>query len=128
MRALWTDAIQYVGVPVDVGLRDGRGRKVKRLADPSGGRFDAAGDFDRFINEDWPGHVGALTLPVLRTVDIYGETEMPSALMGELLAEIAKIIPHAKAGSPELRGLLRLRVMAEECARDPDSVLCWRGD
>jgi hypothetical protein len=46
--------------------------------------------------------------------------------MGELLDEIAMTLAVAREGS-ELRGLLRLRVMAERCTKAPASTLVWIG-
>ncbi len=112
---------------VEVELR-ADGRRIRGLPDPSGGSFTAAGDFDRFINEDYPGHPADLVLPVLGTVDTYGVTGMGSELMSGLLGDIATVLPLAKAGSSEMRGLLRLRVMAEWCASRPSASLIWTGD
>lgn len=39
----------------------------------------------------------------------------------------SRVIPHAEEG-PELRGLRRLPVMAEQCAVQPGSSLVWLGD
>lgn len=46
--------------------------------DPSGGTFDAAGDFDRFIDESYIGRTGDWDLPTLSRVDPYAATEMPA--------------------------------------------------
>jgi len=96
------------------------------LPDPSGGTFDAAGDFDRFV--DQPPYGQVLTgLPILESVDPFGDTTVPSGVMARLIADIARALPMANDG-PERRGLLRLRVLAEECSRLPESALVWVGD
>jgi len=52
---------------------------------------------------------------------------MTADVMPSLLRDVACVIPHAEEG-PELRGLLRLRVMAEQCAVQPESWLVWLDD
>lgn len=110
-----------------VVLRAAEGHEVRGLPDPSGGVFDAAGDFDRFFDDSYLGYDKRLDLPRMRSVDPYGDTEMAAAAMPSLLRDIANVIPHAREGS-ELRGLLRLRVMAEQCAAQPGASLVWLGD
>jgi hypothetical protein len=83
-------------VPIYVELRDGRGQPIRGLPDPSGGTFDVAGDFDRFVDEDSIGHRAGLELPTLKTVDPYGDTKMPTEVMGALLGDISKVLPFAK--------------------------------
>jgi hypothetical protein len=51
-------------VPIYVELRDGEGRPIRGMPDPSGGTFDAAGDFDRFIDESYFGRSDAWTSPL----------------------------------------------------------------
>lgn len=114
-------------VPMYVELRDSDGRAARGLPDPSGGTFDAAGDFDRFFDESYFGHRKDFGLSILSEVDPYAMTDMHGDRMAALLEDIVKAIPEAKAG-PELRGLLRLQVMAEACAADPNSKLVWMGD
>lgn len=125
MTATASEVQHDVQVPIFVELRDSRGRPVRGLQDPSGGTFDAAGDFDRILEDSYRG--ADLDLVTLGTVDPCGSTEMRAEVMGALLGDISKVLPTANAGS-ELRGLLRLQVMAEQCARDPESVLVWIGD
>jgi hypothetical protein len=119
--------LHYVLVPIYVELRDCDGRQLRAMPDPSGGTFDASGDFDRFIDESYFGHVTSLELSTMQSVDPYADTEMSSEVMPALLGDIAKVLPLAKEG-PESRGLLRLRVMAERCATQPGSTLVWFGD
>lgn len=56
-----------------VELRDLKGRPRTGLPDPSGGTFDAAGDFDRFIDQPPFGLVPD-GLPILESVDPFGDT------------------------------------------------------
>ncbi|QCX27694.1 hypothetical protein [Nocardioides jishulii] len=109
-----------------VELRDQAGRARTGLPDPSGGTFDAAGDFDRFVDQPPYGLVPG-GLPVLESVDPFGETKMPSGAMARVIADCARALTMAEGG-PEQRGLLRLRILAEECSRDPSSALFWIGD
>lgn len=113
-------------VAIHVELRDEAGHVLTRLPDPSGGTFDAAGDFDRFV-DSYPYDRVPGGLSVLASVDPIGDTAMPSAVMARLIADCARALALATDG-PERRGLLRLRVMAEECSRRPDSTLYWTGD
>jgi hypothetical protein len=113
-------------VAIYVELRDRTGRALTGLADPSGGTFDAAGDFDRFIDHPPNGQVPG-GLSIIGSIDPFGETRLSSGVMGQLIADCAHALTVAKDG-PERRGLLRLRVLAEECSRDPNSALFWIGD
>jgi hypothetical protein len=109
-----------------VELRDQTGRALTGLADPSGGTFDTAGDFDRFVDHPPYGQVPD-GLPIIGSIDPFGETKLPSRVLGQLIADCTRALTVAKDG-PERRGLLRLRVLAEECSRDPNSALFWIGD
>ncbi len=109
-----------------VELRDEARLVVTGLPDPSGGTFDAAGDFDRFL--DQPPYIQVSDgLPVLESLDPFGTTVMPSGVMARLISDCVRALAVAKDG-PERRGLLRLRVLAEECSRRPESALHWIGD
>jgi hypothetical protein len=99
---------------------------VTGLTDPSGGTFDAAGDFDRFLDQPPYGQVPD-GLPVLESLDPFGTTVMPSGVMPRLISDCVHALAVAKDG-PEHRGLLRLRALAEECSRRPGSALHWIGD
>lgn len=127
MRTFELSDMHYVLVPISVELRAANGLQVRMMPDPSGGTFDASGDFDRFIDEAFTEHDEDLDLPVMRSVDPYGDTEMKADVMPSLLRDIANAIPLATGGT-ELRGLLRLRVMAEQCAAHPGTSLVWLGD
>lgn len=113
-------------MPIYVELRDRAGARVRGLTDPSGGAFDAAGDFDRFLDER-PFGAAQPRLPVLGSVDPYADTEMSPSSMDSLIADVEAALLVAKAG-PERRGLLRLQVLAECCAVMPGSTLNWKGD
>lgn len=95
------------------------GQPIAGLEDPSGGHFDAAGDFDRLIPN--------AELPTLNTVDPFGDCELHPAAMPALIADVDRLLATARPG-PEQRGLLRLRVIAGKCAKTPASVLVFRGD
>jgi hypothetical protein len=114
-------------VPIYVELLDQDGRPVRRLPDPSGGTFDAAGDFDRFIDTSHVGYPEEVPLPCLQSVDPYSDTEMASDAMPQLVRDLDLAVRLGKDGS-EKRGLLRLKVMAEHCAEREGSSLLWRGD
>ena len=105
---------------VIVELYDTGGQQVVRLPDPSGGRFDAAGDFDRLL----PSFDAAY--PVLGTIEPYGDTSLVSVHVTQLLQELDTLLPMARPG-PERRGLLRLQSLAFACA-EVGRVLVFRGD
>lgn len=113
-------------VAVCVELRDEAGCTVLGLPDPSGGTFDAAGDFDRFVDQP-PYRQVADGIPILESVDPLRETIMPFGVMAGLIADCARATAVAHDG-PERRGLLRLRVLAEGCSRRPGFTLVWTGD
>ncbi|KQP84110.1 hypothetical protein ASF35_04010 [Aeromicrobium sp. Leaf291] len=115
-----------VCVGIYVELRDETGDVVAGLPDPSGGIFDAAGDFDRFIDR-YPYNEAKDGLPVLESLDPYGTTVTPSGVMAKVISECVRATALATDG-PERRGLLRLRTLAEECSRRPGSALHWIGD
>jgi hypothetical protein len=102
-------------VPIYVELRDRKGLPVRRLPDPAGGTFDAAGDFDRFIDPADFGYPEDVPLPCLQSVDPCADTEMASDAMPYLVRDLLLAAALAKDG-PEKRWLLRLKVMAEHCA------------
>lgn len=110
-------------VAIYVELRDGSGRVHTRWPDPTGGTFDAAADLDRFV-DSYPYDQVEPGLPVLASLDPGGETVMPSGVMGQLISDCARALTLVAAGA-EKRGLLRLRALAEECSRRPDSALHW---
>jgi hypothetical protein len=97
-----------MGIQVELRVADER---VRRLPDPAGGFFDAAGNFDRLIPR------GSPALRLLGEVDPYGETCFGSGQMQDLVAEVELLIARAMAGA-EHPGLMRLRVMALHCASE----------
>lgn len=111
---------QDVGVGVHAELVGPDG-PVGALADPGGGLFNAAGDFDRLLPASEPAG-GCLS-----RVDPYGSTSFEPAEMDVLVDEVDRLILLAKEG-PERRGLLRLRALAVECRSRPGSWLKFLGD
>lgn len=91
------------------------------LPDPSGGSFDAAGDFDRVLP------LGDTAFPLLVHVDPHSDTEFGQATMPELISEIDQLLTIAKE-EPARRGLLRLRVMAAYCEQIDNGSLIFGGD
>jgi hypothetical protein len=102
-------------VPIWVELRTSRGDALRGLPDPSGGTFDAAGDFDRLL---------ARADGILRSVDPYGNTTFNALQMADLLAEIARLVESADVSALERQGLDRLRVIGEQC-RDGTHLHVW---
>jgi hypothetical protein len=104
---------------LDVELRAADGTPITGLPDPSGGTFDAAGNFDRMLepSEAWP---------TLSGIDPFNDTVLSASELGPLLQDIEAALAVATDGS-ERRGLLRLRVMAQRC-QDEGSVLVFQGD
>ena len=95
--------------------------QVIPLADPSGGTFSAAGDFDRLLPV--PGKSSG----VLARVDPYGDAIVPSGDMVALASEVALLLTQANQGT-ERRGLLRLQALALAGQAEPDAVLRFSGD
>lgn len=100
-------------------LRDAEDAAVRGVPDPSGGTFDAAGDFDRVIANDH--------LPVLGAIDPYSETRLDRSHMAAVLQDLALALAEATPG-PETRGLDRLRVLAQFLADGTGSQLVFVGD
>jgi hypothetical protein len=89
---------------------------IRRLPDPAGGFFDAAGDFDRLMV------CGNLVLQLLGRVDPHGETRLGADQMEQLITEVDLLLAQATTGV-EHRGLMRLRTMAERCAQKRGELL-----
>jgi hypothetical protein len=106
-------------MPILVELRGRDGTPVRGLEDPSGGTFDAAGDFDRLVEES--------SYPALASIDLNAETIWQGPSVRALLEDIDRALLAAKDGA-ERRGLLRLRVLAERCRDDNDLALAFIGD
>jgi hypothetical protein len=95
--------------------------QVVTLADPSGGTFNAAGDFDRLLP------AAGNSLPVLARIDPYGDATVLRADLAALASEVASLLTRAKQG-PERRGLLRLLALAAAGQAEADAVLRFSGD
>lgn len=104
---------------IDVTLRRGDGQPLKGLPDPTGGTFDAAGDFDDLLESS--------TLPVLGSFDPYGQITLDSQSMEALIVDVDTALNQPGTGS-QARGLRRLRVMAEMCRADESLTLHVMGD
>ncbi|HKE73675.1 MAG TPA: hypothetical protein VKB57_08675 [Acidimicrobiales bacterium] len=103
------------GVPIVVELRTERGEVVRALDDPSGGTFDASGDFDRLLPDD-----GML----LRYIDEYGDTVFNRLQMNDLIRDVDRLAARADLKPIERRGLDRLRPIATTC-RDETHLYVW---
>ena len=103
-----------------VELRDEEGRRVL-LDDPSGGTFDASGDFDRLVPADSPD------FPVLSRVDPYADWLVPSDQFAGLASEVSVLRDAARPG-PEARGLDRLARQIRACLDRPGLSLLFLGD
>jgi hypothetical protein len=88
---------------------------AQTIADPSGGRCDAAGDFDRLL--PFPDD-----LPMLSRLDPYGEATFTSAELTALADEVQTVIDRESDGR-ERRGLHRLHALASRGSVLPGSVL-----
>ncbi len=105
---------------VDAVLRVG-GELVVGLPDPSGGTFDAAGDFDRLLplNPD--------AFPILSRIDPEGVAEFGPSEMAAIVDEAERVLALVKAG-PERRGVLRLQALAAHGSGIPLAALRITGD
>jgi hypothetical protein len=102
-----------MGIQVELRVAD---KSVRRLPDPAGGFFDAAGDFDRLLSRRNPA------LRLFGRVDPHGETRFGASQMQQLVVEVELLLARATAGA-EHRGLMRLRVMAERCAEEHGELM-----
>jgi hypothetical protein len=107
-------------VPVRVVLVDADGRP-QTLDDPDGGRFDAAGGFDRLIGID------AQLLPMWSSLYAEDDWTFEEDDLAGLLQDLDVLESRASPGA-EQRGLARLRRLAEAALADPALSLEWRGD
>jgi hypothetical protein len=96
-----------VAVGIQVTLRVA-GAIVRGIADPAGGHFDAAGDFDRALPR------GDARFPLLGAIDAHGDTCLVAHQMPDLIGEIQQLIGQVGDASA-IRGLDRLRVLARRC-------------
>ena len=102
-------------------LKGETGDRLRDLADPAGGTFEAAGDFDRVL----PDADASFTL--LRYIDRYGDTVFNTLQMPDLLADLDRLAL-MELTPVERRGLDRLRVMAERCRAEAHLYLWFIGD
>lgn len=108
-----------MGVVVVLETLDGN--RVVGLADPRGGTFDSAGDFDRLLADDLDDGYA-----VWDQIDPYADTRLEAGSLSDLLDDLSVLDSVARDG-PERRGLARLRAMAER-ARTENLVLVFIGD
>jgi hypothetical protein len=95
--------------------------RIDRLADPAGGTFDAAGDFDRLLPVD------EAAFPILGNLDPHDDLELHQTAMTDLIAEIDQLLPTAH-NDRERRGLQRLRTLAQMCSQTDNGSLIFVGD
>jgi hypothetical protein len=105
---------------VDAVLRVG-GEPVVGIPDPTGGTFDAAGDFDRLLplNPD--------AFPILSRIDPEGVAEFGPSEMAAIVDEAERALASVEAG-PERRGVLRLQALAAHGSGIPLAALRIAGD
>jgi hypothetical protein len=113
-------------MPIGAELRGVSGAVLKGLADPAGGTFDAAGDFDDALPLVARQRV-AVTYRVLGSVEPYGSFEVGPDRMDDLLHDIA-LAATLDLGDVARRGLNRLRVMAERCRDESSLRIVFVGD
>lgn len=106
-------------MPIRVELRTAKGEVVRDLPDPSGGTFDAAGDFDRLL---------AAAEGLLRYVDPFGDTIFNRVQAPQLIRDIELLGLAVGVTAVERRGLDRLRVMAERLRDSVHQYLWFIGD
>jgi hypothetical protein len=92
------------------------GRACLALPDPTGGTFDAAGDFDRLL-----GHSSAS--PVWSSIDTEGDTWLDAVQADQLISELSELIAQARPG-PEERGLRRLSYLCERASTEGLTLRC----
>lgn len=93
---------------------------MRGFADPAGGTFDAAGDFDRLLER-------VPSAATWSSVDRYGNTSFARSDAAALLRELPAVVEQAYDG-PERRGLTRLAVLAALCESNPNLTLRFIGD
>ena len=107
---------------VRVVLIDADGRP-QSLADPSGGTFNAAGDFDSLI-----GLIGVgAELPMWSSLYTEEDWTFVRDDLVALLRDLDALDGRAQSEA-ERRGLLRLRLLAETALIDPELTLEWQAD
>jgi hypothetical protein len=94
--------------------------QVVVLPDPSGGEFNAAGDFDRLLPF-------SPALLLLSRIDPEGDVEFGSSDMAAIRDEVGSLLALGGDG-PERRGLLRLQTLSAHGCQIDGSVLHSVGD
>lgn len=107
-------------MPIVTEVRTEGGDRVSAFADPAGGRFDAAGDFDRLIPTEGSG--------LLSGVDPYGDTVFNGVQADRLARELADLLERHDLTDRERRGLARLQVLAEQVSSGVHLYLWFIGD
>jgi hypothetical protein len=97
------------------------GQRVVGLPDPSGGTFDAAGDFDRLL----PLSKGAY--PVLSRIDPDGVADFGPPDMAAIVREVESALALTSTDR-ERRGLLRMKALAVYGSLTPGALLRVTGD
>lgn len=93
---------------------------VVTLPDPSGGTFNAAGDFDWLLEF-------ASAFPMLSRIDEYGEVQFSAAELASVCDEVSSLLKLAREG-PERRGVMRFLALATHGSQLPRSTLRVVGD
>jgi hypothetical protein len=107
-------------MPIVIEVRTERGERITGFADPSGGTFDAAGDFDRLIPTEEPA--------LLSGVDPYGDTVFNFVQANRVTREVADLLARDDLSDRERRGLARLQVLADEVSSGTHLYLWFVGD
>jgi hypothetical protein len=97
-----------VGMSIRITVVDSQGSQIRSIPEPNGTIFDAAGGFDRLLEE------GPST-SIWSSIDPNGTVLIDRSGAKELLKELSLIIELAKTGI-ETQGLTRLRLLAGMCA------------
>ena len=80
-----------LSMPIEVALHRSNGERVSGLADPNGGTFDAAGDFDALL--------GSPDLPVLGGLDPYAIVTLDAATMPGLISDVDNALALERQGA-----------------------------
>jgi len=107
-------------VPIIVNLIDSDGKQIRRIPEPEGTIFDAAGGFDRFVEE-------STRSDVWRLFDPEGDVVLNRADAQEILDEVPIFLDLAR-NKIEQNGLKRLLLLANMCAGSESLYLRSLGD
>ena len=97
------------------------GQRVVGLPDPTGGTFDAAGDFDRLLPLSKDAY------PVLSRIDLEGVADFDPSDMAVIVREVETALPLTSTDR-ERRGLLRMQALAAHGSLTPGATLRVTGD